>query len=885
MFSDDEDQDSLFGSPPPSPQQTCRPVSPPLALPGGGISGSRSSKSTAPSQNVGTIALPGSQPDSELPINPLALSLNHGIVQRPPAQISTAFNAFASTSNTSWHLNVPRSAASITTHGPLTNHAGPSTLRPTPTTSTTSAALTAVPVVKKSKKKTKKPSTEITQERVGPEFELPDPSAPPPSHWLRNQQNLLGKAGVVAGVKPSTLVHTRGATQANPILIDDEEDRPTIGRRAPSQDRSQLFIDPSLLMVPTTQEIVSVLIAQKDIFPILEGVLKLILGGASAALAPRPPPLTGFERRSHETNASALVPPPVKKRKLNRVPAGATDWDVPYPFPQGEGPDAYQKNWERERGKQLVWQLIKLIKTAARKAATKKYLLHQKAMQAEEDRLSINKQPSQPQGAVSEILQDASNSSRIAGQSASTQSSNSLSSSSTSTSHINTTQTQAYTSPLSHNQSTDAFFASSFSQPQQTDLLSHIDCNSSQTPLNIFSTTGSDTQNPNPSTTTNSQSDPPSLDSWMNFLVNNFPTAFDNQSNQTFDFSSTPSESQSQSSTPAPDDFAFTNLFGAGTIDGTMSTNQDDLAAMLSLFSQDGQMNTYNTSSSSVDDSMIDPSLLMLNYGTTDVDNWANINTAVDSSNARLASPMTSSSSSLSGNGPATPASTEWETSMPEVYGGGGNGEGTSEGMWRSTMWGGFPPMTYPGLSSVGWQRDNGVDVDTQDFGLLPDIQDLESYKSAAVDKGKDKAVEITEPAITSTPVLATTATSLTAATVSQGPLFPPLFVAPTPATTSTETCASSRAILEKLALVAGKGSPPLATASTGPQSARKVKKDAIIKRAREKRDLLLGELNDVKMKLWESTVEQAGLLQLLRQVQEASVTSTLTSNTMSVSE
>ncbi|KAF8808710.1 hypothetical protein BYT27DRAFT_7052448, partial [Phlegmacium glaucopus] len=61
-------------------------------------------------------------------------------------------------------------------------------------------------------------------------------------------------------------------------------------------------------------------------------------------------------------------------RKLNRVPAGATDWDVPYPFQEGEGPDEYYKTWERERGKHLVAQLVKLIKGAARKAATKNYL-------------------------------------------------------------------------------------------------------------------------------------------------------------------------------------------------------------------------------------------------------------------------------------------------------------------------------------------------------------------------------------------------------------------------------------------------------------------------------------------------------------------------------
>src|SRR6267142_2722982 len=67
----DEDDGSLFGSPPPSP---ARGRSPQLALPAGPGS----------AENVGTIALPGSHPCSELAIDPAVLLLNRPLPTRKP---------------------------------------------------------------------------------------------------------------------------------------------------------------------------------------------------------------------------------------------------------------------------------------------------------------------------------------------------------------------------------------------------------------------------------------------------------------------------------------------------------------------------------------------------------------------------------------------------------------------------------------------------------------------------------------------------------------------------------------------------------------------------------------------------------------------------------
>lgn len=86
----------------------------------------------------------------------------------------------------------------------------------------------------------------------------------------------------------------------------------------------------------------------------LSSIVKLL--GNSPAASAQPP----------STSVSAMTgPPPLKRRKLTSVPAGAVEWDVPYPFPEGEGPEAYHATWERERARHLITQLVESIKAAS----------------------------------------------------------------------------------------------------------------------------------------------------------------------------------------------------------------------------------------------------------------------------------------------------------------------------------------------------------------------------------------------------------------------------------------------------------------------------------------------------------------------------------------
>jgi hypothetical protein len=306
------DNDSLFGSPPSSP---VRGRSPALALPNGEYC----------TQNVGTIALPGSHNFIELPVNTPALSLSgfsrHELSQRPPA------------ANTSQMQSRPQVEPQV---------------RTLPTRSNSSQSM-------RGGKKKKSSGENSSAPRLPPPIHLPDPNVPPPPNFLRNQQALLGIAGLIGRVHPANLSvprHTRGSNASNPIIVEDVLNPPSLGRQDQPAD-----IDPSL-PPPSNEEIVASLIREKNIFPVLESILKLI---ASNARSTTP--------KGHD-NRDGSRRPVTKRRKIDGVPAGATDWDVPFPFMDGEGPQA---DWKKMRGEQLIAQLVSLIKSAARKASSRTY--------------------------------------------------------------------------------------------------------------------------------------------------------------------------------------------------------------------------------------------------------------------------------------------------------------------------------------------------------------------------------------------------------------------------------------------------------------------------------------------------------------------------------
>ena len=371
----DEDQDSLFGSPPPSPARGRSPsqetfiaggkAGPIIAVPSTGVG----------RENVGTIALPGSHMScAELPADLSASSLS---LPRP-------------TSSHDSSSVVPP----ISVHTPVVTSRSSTCSVPS---RASSVAGTLPSASASSRKRRTLKLKSLTPISPAPPITLPGPNEPTPPNFLRSQSSLLGLAGLVGCVKPAQLYthgpqptpiqqsrsHSpiRGSTPTHPIVLDDDQEKYPCGQHQMPQRLDQL--DPETLR----SNIMNSLTKERNIFPVLESLIKL-LGGEPHLPFTNPPPQSfarpyghGIFNTQPSTSVSPLSAPsgstttaaisPPKRRKLKHVPAGAVDWDVPFPFAAGEGPEAYRDTWARDRAKQLVTQLLELVQNAAKKAAIK----------------------------------------------------------------------------------------------------------------------------------------------------------------------------------------------------------------------------------------------------------------------------------------------------------------------------------------------------------------------------------------------------------------------------------------------------------------------------------------------------------------------------------
>ena len=303
---DQSDDESLFGSPPPSPG-TGRSLS--LALPSGGLDSE---------QNVGTLALPGSHNPSKLPVDSAVSDACH----HPFESLSSCASIPARTVTSR-----PTSLASTATD----SNTGSRPLR------------SSANGTQKKRKRTKTTSNATSTPTPGPSIELPPSDVPVPPNFLRNQQALLGIAGLVANINPASLSarrHNQGNDPNNPIMVEDEGTTlPRLGHSA----------------APTPAQLLATLSAQKELFPVLEQLLNILRRGVDP---PTQPPLNPSQQ-------------PPKRRKLSRVPAGAAEWDVPFPFLPGEGPPNYQEEWTNERCERLISDFVTLLRDGANKAAAR----------------------------------------------------------------------------------------------------------------------------------------------------------------------------------------------------------------------------------------------------------------------------------------------------------------------------------------------------------------------------------------------------------------------------------------------------------------------------------------------------------------------------------
>ncbi|EJD48928.1 hypothetical protein AURDEDRAFT_183062 [Auricularia subglabra TFB-10046 SS5] len=235
------------------------------------------------------------------------------------------------------HVRIEQPAAAASPRLPLTPST-PSTRQSTP------LPRPALRLPPPPKRPSAKPAPEpgLKRKRPAPDLDLPGPGEPLPRNLLRNHNALLGTAGRVAGLKLPAV--GSGSSRSDPVVLDDDSAR-SPRRSASARNAATPAPSSAAASENAPQDPLVRLQRNPNFISVLRGLLAH----------------TTMQRRgSHAVGR----PPPPKKRRLSRVPSGAQDWDVPYPFPNGEGPEHYDETWSEKRGAKLVKDLIKLVSEA-----------------------------------------------------------------------------------------------------------------------------------------------------------------------------------------------------------------------------------------------------------------------------------------------------------------------------------------------------------------------------------------------------------------------------------------------------------------------------------------------------------------------------------------
>ncbi|KZS88056.1 hypothetical protein SISNIDRAFT_490410 [Sistotremastrum niveocremeum HHB9708] len=300
----DDDHDSLFGSPPPSP--TGRGRSPPLALPG------------SVNQNVGTIALFGLHNSFS---ESSAAHLASAEIRPSPARARPQ-NSRTSSQNSLTPPSGPPPARPLAPvlDFPESGSAPPrQLLRSHPSLLGVAGTVAQVDT---SRLRVHYPhGTGSSSNPIDLDADTPTPTA-------RNQRPLR------LPFPPSRIQNA--CTSSRDILsqaVMSQLDKTSLS--------SQSELSPTHIAMAA--------FLRRD--PRFPSILKGLIGFIATP-------------KCSQTSTSPSTPPPSKRVKLRHVPAGADHWDVPYPFLRGEGPEKYQESWAAQRRKQLLLELSHLLRDA-----------------------------------------------------------------------------------------------------------------------------------------------------------------------------------------------------------------------------------------------------------------------------------------------------------------------------------------------------------------------------------------------------------------------------------------------------------------------------------------------------------------------------------------
>jgi len=655
----------------------------------------------------------------------------------------------------------------------------------------------------------------------------------------------------------------RGAGPSNPIVLDDRETE--IPRRPSgpmSRSNMEYFknLHPSQLPTPTTQEVVDMLIKLKDIFPVLQSILKLLVSGG-ATQGGNPTPTTSARGWASQAGQRRItVQPLVKRRKLNRVPAGAVDWDVPYPFLDGEGPEAYRQNWTKDRSRQLIAQLIGLVRAALEKATAKKYLdelARRRRLERNRYRGCSILMDRQPGGKGANHYRDPIRDVLV---SSTPRNTVEISPNLPTGTHLSVAPTSTPT-PASSNTTFNDLLSTLLSVPVPTQ------CTGSSQTLAPSQLIGTDQSTNNllaashVSSSTNEVADQSLVDSWMNILQT-FSLSADasiTDDDNLLDFLSgmdppadlstyTSGDIPPFSTTPNPEgqqplDFSNLDFNQMGNLDLAL-----DLIANGSTDATTGQVGAFadgsfdlsipcdnpersHVRSAPLSDAPIDldrlirePQNILTNTEQLPLD----INTLLDSRLLAMSSPYTSGIPMLSNSfpsppstlGPVTPTSADRDVTLPRVV-----IEGQSH--IQGTRHDG--PLALVSMTDVNYGKDLGGGPPTSE--IMVEIMPADSFTKISRKEEPKKSRSQAMPLNT-----------------------------PVPSSSSTPVPQPPSGIFSVVRL------------KDWHRPGRKLKKTDILKKAEERREELRASLEQIKVKLWGMTIEHGVLLQLLRIVGEERV-------------
>ncbi|GJJ08635.1 hypothetical protein Clacol_002854 [Clathrus columnatus] len=337
----DDEKDSLFGSPPPSPH---RGRSPSLALPED--AGWRMEDALLHTQNVGTIALLGSQNNlSKIPA---------------PAQ-----SEISSTKPPFLRLRPPSVEPTPPQH------------LQTPPPPCRSKFMMATPIMSHQKPLARK-------------------------HSERMDRTLSDLVSLIAHFGPtqSAKLHPQG-TKENPIHVDDiyQDHPPTpidavnnalialANTVASALKLPNVSLDHPPLPEPAVHKVLQFIKHDPKLIPTLQATHEYLNN------VPHYPPC----EVSCSDNYIDPSPPKSKRKRKQatpRIPAGAEHWNVPFPFAPGHEPKGYPTQWQLERGRRVLGELLGLFERAFIHSRTKEFLSRDPSMEpspAKRPRLSTAK--------------------------------------------------------------------------------------------------------------------------------------------------------------------------------------------------------------------------------------------------------------------------------------------------------------------------------------------------------------------------------------------------------------------------------------------------------------------------------------------------------------